>query len=1523
MANNIERDIVQMVFDAKQFRKGIQGSIEDIEQLKKSFDFVKAQQSLGELGKASQTDFSPMAASLDAINSKLSIVGIAAATFVSRITNSVIDSAKKMADALILDPIKTGLEEYETQLNAVQTILANTAKDGTSLGDVNRALDELNEYADLTIYNFTQMTDSIGKFTTAGVDLDTSVAAIKGIANVAAVSGANAESASRAMYQLSQAISSGIVRLQDWMSVENAGLGGAVFKDSLIETAKLHGVAVDEMIEKNGSFRNSLQEGWLSADIMLQTLEKFTGDMTEAQLLSLGYTEQQAANILKVAETANDAATKIKTLTQLKDTMAEALQSGWGQTWRIIFGDFEEAKELWGGIANVFGGIIDNSADARNSLLEMWKEFGGRVALIKTLYNLFDAISTILIAVGQGFREVFAPLTAVDLFQVTFNLMRFSESLKELSREAIQPVKKIATALAAALDIIKMAFQAILAPIGRFIRTLAPASGGFLDFILMIADAIISFREFAIETDFFNAVVEAVLSKIDKFIAKIAEVIDRLKEFEIVQDVIKWIGGLTKDDFIAVWNGILTVIAGVIGAFSLLSIGAKKLYTSISKLSVISKLGDWFSSISWGGIKSGFGETSSSATSFFDSFKNSELFTKFVTYLKTFDGRRLEEFFSAAREHFSWISDILDTIKDKLFGVGDASKGAGKSVEGIGVLIEEKLGSALDFLINNAQNIDYNKIFDRLFQVLNAGILFAIAGGIKSLATGGWLENALQSIGFGEPEKIGKSIASMFGSVEGVMTQFQNNLKADTLQKIAIAIAVLAGSIFLITLIDSTKLLAATGAIAAMVALLFGASGALSKINATDTMSAAASLIGMAIAITIMAKGLSILAGIAPERIESSLLSMTAGLAALVASIVGLSKGNDAGLIKIVGTILGIAGSLRLLVTVVEKFGALDPGILAQGLRATAISLAIVTSSLVALTRLGTKGTLAASVALLDVASGLTVLVGAVSKFGNLDPEVLKQGLISIAAIVAGFAGFSRLLDPKGLLLASVAFIVMTGALNLMFGVVESFGGLSWDEILRGLVGLGGALLMLVVAANAMTGAIVGAGAMLVMSVAVTALAVALNLLGQLSWEQLGIALAGLAASLVILGVGALLLTPLVPVLIALGIAFLLMGSAAMLLGVGLLAASAGMVAIAGSAALLGGGLKIIGAAFIELLPQLGEALAQGFINFLTVIGDNTPKIIKAMGNIILGMIEGTVAMIPQIVEVIFIMMGKLLDAIVEHLPQMIDKGWKILKAFLQGIVDHIQDVVEMGITIVTEIINGIAESIPELIDAAFNLLVEFLGGIEAAIDEYMPDIISAGTRIGVALVKGMVEGLWDSIDILLTAIKDLIQMAIDRIKAEWKVTSPSEVTRNISHQIMYGFAFGIRDKMNAVFAALTEFSRKAQNGIDPIKDALDFALEDTMDFNPVITPVLNLDGIKTGVRDMNRTLGRSTMLAGGIYSDEQDYNTGPTTNQGYADGGERIQLVQNNYSPKALDPAEIFRRTETQMAKLALIQGK
>lgn len=431
--SSIDQRIVEMQFDNRQFESGVKTTISTLDRLKQKLNFGKSAQSLDDLSKASKRfSLDGLASSVEYIASKFSFMGVMGVTAMQRISNAAITTGKRLISALTIDPVRSGLSEYETQIRSVQTILSNTRSKGTTLDQVNAALDELNAYADRTIYNFTEMTRNIGTFTAAGVDLDTSVAAIKGISNLAAVSGSTPQQAATAMYQLSQALASGTIRLMDWNSVVNAGMGGEVFQDALKETARVHGIAIDDMIKKEGSFRETLQNGWLTSEIMLETLQKFTGDLSKEQILAMGYTEDQANEIIALGKDANDAATKVKTFSDLIDTTKEALGSGWAQSWEFIIGDFEAARTLWTDVSNALNEIIGESADARNSMLKAWADAGGRADLIEGLTDIFGALWNIVTAVGDAMDDIFPPMTVDTLLNISSGVKEFGDNLQRL-----------------------------------------------------------------------------------------------------------------------------------------------------------------------------------------------------------------------------------------------------------------------------------------------------------------------------------------------------------------------------------------------------------------------------------------------------------------------------------------------------------------------------------------------------------------------------------------------------------------------------------------------------------------------------------------------------------------------------------------------------------------------------------------------------------------------------------------------------------------------------------------------------------------------------------------------------------------------------------------------------------------------------------------------------------------------------------------------------------------------------------
>ena len=397
MSTTVDSRVVEMRFDNKQFESNVQTSMSTLDKLKQKLNLSGAAKGLDNIDKASKNlDMNGLSRGVESVTAKFSALQVMGTTALVNITNSAVNAGKRMVSALTIDPVKDGLAEYETQINAVQTILANTQKEGTNVKMVNAALDELNTYADKTIYNFTEMTRNIGTFTAAGVKLKTSVSSIQGIANLAAVSGSNSQQASTAMYQLSQAIAAGTVKLMDWNSVVNAGMGGQVFQDALIRTSEHLQTGAKAAISAKGSFRESLQTGWLTTEVLTQTLDQFaTAADTQKEyedavkkFISQGYSKEEAKQMADMAKTAGEAATKVKTFSQLIDTTKEALGSGWTETWRIVIGDFEEAKELWTSISDVISGFVNKTSEARNKLVSS--------ALGKNFTSLSEKISKVI-----------------------------------------------------------------------------------------------------------------------------------------------------------------------------------------------------------------------------------------------------------------------------------------------------------------------------------------------------------------------------------------------------------------------------------------------------------------------------------------------------------------------------------------------------------------------------------------------------------------------------------------------------------------------------------------------------------------------------------------------------------------------------------------------------------------------------------------------------------------------------------------------------------------------------------------------------------------------------------------------------------------------------------------------------------------------------------------------------------------------------------------------------------------------
>lgn len=439
--SNVDERIVSMKFDNSEFEAGATKAIDILDKLKDTLKFDGAESGVENLKKSlSGFDTNGVSSSLDAVKggfSALEQVGIGA---LRRLGDEVMGLGIKLVKNLannLTKGARDGFGEYQTQMKSIQTISANS---GEEMSVIKENLNELNEYADKTIYSFSEMTANIGRFTAAGLDVKTSTNAIKGFSNMAALAGAGSQETARGMYQLSQAMATGVVKLQDWRSIQNASIDTAAFKDILIETARAMDMPVDQAIKKQGSFNASLTEGWLTADVMGQALQVATmstrdfADEEEGmaqrmkELSAMGYSEDVAKKLIGIANAADDSAREVRTFQQLMETVEEAIGSGWAKTWELIVGDFDQATELFTTLSKTFDGIISASANARNAFFKDWADKGGRDALIGAFANVFEGLTRIFVPLRDAFSEVFS-FSGEQLAVLTENFALFTQRL--------------------------------------------------------------------------------------------------------------------------------------------------------------------------------------------------------------------------------------------------------------------------------------------------------------------------------------------------------------------------------------------------------------------------------------------------------------------------------------------------------------------------------------------------------------------------------------------------------------------------------------------------------------------------------------------------------------------------------------------------------------------------------------------------------------------------------------------------------------------------------------------------------------------------------------------------------------------------------------------------------------------------------------------------------------------------------------------------------------------------------------
>ena len=1021
MSTSIDQRIVEMQFDNGQFERGAKQSIETLDKLDKSLDLRESAKNLTALSDAGKNfSLDGVASGIEVVQQKFTALEIMGITALQRITNQAITTGENLVKSLSLDQIGQGFGKYEQKTTSVQTIVNAT---GESIDSVSEKLAKLNWFTDETSYNFTDMIANIGKFTSMGIDLDTSVTAMEGIANWAAISGQGVNEASRAMYNLSQAIGVGAVKLMDWKSVENANMATKEFKETAIETAKALGELNAQGKTANGTavtvenFASTLSEAWFTSDVLLKTLNKY-GEYadqvytvaTEKGLTCAQAMEQVNGETMNLGERAFKAAQEAKTFTDAINSVKDAVSTGWANTFEIIFGNYEEAKNMWTDLANDLYDIFAGGAEDRNNFLEEvfaantasidgLDRPSGRELMIQSVANALQMVKQQMDIVKGSWDDVFPPVTANQVYKFLQRIEKLSEKLV-LSDDNADKLKRTLKGLFSILGIVKDAVTKLTKSGLKVLNTLiGDMNLNILDYTSNIGDYIVGLREW-LNT---NTKLNAVIGKGTDFL----------------------VNGIIK-------NG----LSGI--------------------LNVLNKLGD--SAGNFGAIFSGVGSAI---------------------------GTVIDNVWKGLKTVFSWFTENI-------------------SLKGVLGVITAILG------------------------VLTGKELYGAASGIQEFVSKIFSKTGLEE----EKANIIDKITNVFDSLHNALQSFTSGIRVTSLFAIAVAIGILAAAMNSMSNLrfpDILKSLTAIGLMLGMLTItLDSMSKSLNKTGSKGLIKAGVSLLLVAEAINILAKAMGNIGELSINDIGKGLIGIGGGLIELCAALKVLNGTKISFRTSL--SMLALAESCNILANALDKFSNMQWDEIKRGLVGMGGALGELVAALAILNKFGGAGSILGAASIFIIVRSLKKLSDALKEFGNLSWDEVKRGLVgmggalaevgSVIGLVGKTSGFSGLFGSGGILIA-------VQSLEKLVKAVKQFSNMQWDEIKRGLVGMGGALLEVGGISGALGylanfAGLLGSGSLLLAIQGLNDLADAFYKFGTMSWDEISRGLDSMGGALSEVSLGAL-----------------------------------------------------------------------------------------------------------------------------------------------------------------------------------------------------------------------------------------------------------------------------------------------------------------------------------------------------------------------------------------------------------------
>ncbi len=1021
MSATVEERVVQMEFDNRGFERGIQTSMRSLDRLDKSLELKNGTKGFEAVGRAADgLQFDGLNAGIYAVQQRFSALEVVAVTALQRITNMAMNAGERLVKSLSVDQISAGFEKFGSKTTSVATLVAQ----GNALETVNDQLDRLNWFTDETSYNFTDMVSNIAKFTASGKGLEESVTAMEGIANWAALSGQNAATASRAMYQLSQAMGAGVMRKEDYKSIQNASMDTDEFREKCLEAGvacktlkKNADGTYTSLVNAQGAFEKAqfaehlTQDAWLTSDVMMQVFTDYSQAVTkiydvtkekgmlasevideihttadeegisiDEAIAKLGYLDE-AGNALfdSFGLKAFEAAQKARTFGDAIDSVKDAVSTGWMKTFELIFGDAEQATELWTELANRMYDVFAEGINSQNEMLKAWNEAGGRTELIDSLWNVWDAAASVVTPIKEAFDEIFPPVTAERLKNLTGALKDFTAKLK-LSDDAADKVKRTFKGLFAAADMIKKILDNAAKAIGSFMGSSGITGLGdlVLDITAKIGDALTD-----LNARFTGGGIGTLLESVGNAISGFTE------------NLMTSAGGL---------SGVLGTVGSALGN------GLSSLWSAVQPMLE--------------GLKGHL------------TFGN--LVNVITGVIGVLTGKQLLDAATNVKNFF-----------ENLFG-GNKAKKAGS----------------------------FKAMFKELTESLKEGIT-SLTTGVKT-----------------------KSLLTIAAAI-GVLTLSVDKLSQLKTRDIAKSVA----GIF--------------GLMTALVKGLDGVTKTTKQNGSKGLTGTAAGMVLIAEAVNLLAKAVGKLGGLDLATLGKGLVGVGGGLAELVGAAKVL---NGVGLrVKTSVAMLVIAESCKVLGDAMAKFTGFNWDEIARGLAGMGGALAELTAAAAVLGQFGGMGSVTGAAGIWILSQSLAKIAGAMALFAVYDWDEIARGLAGMGGALAEMAGAlaitGEIAGLKSLFAAGGIWVVIQG-LDDMAAALRKIGALSWETLKKGLVGMGAALGEIgtvVSLVGQVTGfsSLFGAAGIWTVMQGLENIASALGRIGRLTWDEIARGLAGMGGALV------------------------------------------------------------------------------------------------------------------------------------------------------------------------------------------------------------------------------------------------------------------------------------------------------------------------------------------------------------------------------------------------------------------------